>query len=351
MTRDDASCWEAVCARDPSADGRFCFAVKTTGVFCRPSCRARRPLRKNVSFFETPARAQAAGFRACKRCLPLDATTTSQRAELITRLCRFIETSESAPSLEALGEVASLSPFHVQRVFKAATGVTPRQYAAATRAKRVRRALATEPSVTDALYAAGYGSSGRFYEKATSLLGATPLRFRAGLTDEPIRYALAACTLGHVLVAATARGVCAVTMGDDSASLIEGLTRSFPKAQLVGGEPSFQALVGRVVAAIETPSMAAKLPLDVRGTAFQHRVWKALAAIPPGETRSYLEVAKALGAPTSSRAVAQACGANPTAVLVPCHRVVRGDGGLSGYRWGVKRKAALLERERRAKRR
>ncbi|MBE2252874.1 MAG: bifunctional DNA-binding transcriptional regulator/O6-methylguanine-DNA methyltransferase Ada [Myxococcus sp.] len=349
--RSNEKRWSAVCARLAEADGHFVFAVKTTGVFCRPSCGARRPSRANVAFFESPDAAQRAGFRACKRCKPLETSLAARRQEWVLRLCRRIEAGASPTSLAELAGEAGLSPFHVQRTFKAVTGVTPRQYAGLARAKRLQAALGAEATVTDALYAAGYGSSSRLYAESTARLGTTPRRFREGRPETAVHYALAACSLGQVLVAATHRGVCWVTLGDDGAALVTALRARFPLAAPGRRDAAFAKVVRRVVGAIETPSAGAALPLDVQGTAFQQRVWRAISQIPPGETRSYLELATALGAPQSVRAVAQACGANPTAVLVPCHRVVRSDGALSGYRWGVARKAQLLARERSQQRR
>lgn len=343
VTREDQR-WRAVCARDEAADDAFVFAVKTTGVFCRPSCGARRPLRKNVRFFDSTSDARAAGFRACKRCKPLEPSRSRQRAALVERLCRALE-QEPAPTLAELSALAGTSPFHLQRVFKAATGVSPRQYALAKRAERVKAALRRGGTVTEALYEAGYGSSSRFYERATAMLGTTPRRFQTGALTGPVRFATAACSLGRLLVATTERGVCAVSLGDADDALIEELRARFPRADLERDANGLTDLVRDVVATVDAPTRAVPLPLDVRGTAFQHRVWQALLAIPPGETRSYAQLARAIGAPTSTRAVAQACGANPVAVLVPCHRVVREGGALSGYRWGVERKAALLRRE------
>jgi AraC family transcriptional regulator, regulatory protein of adaptative response / methylated-DNA-[protein]-cysteine methyltransferase len=342
-----ASHWAAVRARDASADGTFVYSVKTTGVYCRPSCAARPARPENIAFHDTPAAAERAGFRACKRCKPDQPPLAERQAAQIAELCRLIERSEQVPTLDELASHAGLSAFHVHRMFKAVTGVTPRAYAAAHRARRVRGELKSRGTVTEAIYGAGYNSSARFYEQSTALLGMTPSRYRAGGTDTEIRFAIGACTLGAILVAATGRGVCAILLGDDPEALAHDLERRFPRARLVGADPAFEQLVAQVVGLVEQPRLGAKLPLDIRGTAFQQRVWKALSRIPAGKTASYAQVASRIGAPRAVRAVAQACAANALAVAIPCHRVVRTDGDLSGYRWGVERKRALLDREAR----
>ena len=343
-TSDDAR-WTAVRARDARADGTFYFSVKTTGVYCRPSCAARPAKRENVAFHATPAAAERAGFRACKRCKPDQPPLAERRAAQVAALCRLIETREEIPSLEELASHAGMSAFHVHRVFKAVTGVTPKAYAAAHRAGRVRGELRTRASVTEAIYGAGYSSSARFYETSNARLGMTPSKFRAGGSDLEIRFAIGECTLGAILVAATERGVCAILLGDDPEALAHDLEQRFPHARLIGADPAFEQRVAQVVGLVEQPRLAGTLPLDIRGTAFQQRVWKALSQIPAGETASYREIAERIGAPRAMRAVAQACAANPVAVAIPCHRVVRTNGDLSGYRWGVERKRALLERE------
>jgi AraC family transcriptional regulator, regulatory protein of adaptative response / methylated-DNA-[protein]-cysteine methyltransferase len=340
--------WPRVLARDASADGQFVYSVKTTGVYCRPSCGARPARPENVAFHLTRADAEAAGFRPCKRCKPDQPPLAEQHAELIATLCRRIEQAETAPTLDQLADAAGISRFHLHRVFKAVTGLTPRAYAAAYRAKRMRSELNRAGRVTDAIYDAGYGSNGRFYAEADGLLGMTPSAFRAGGRDVEIRFAIGQCTLGAILVAASARGICAILLGDDPDVLARDLQDRFPKATLIGADAGFEATVAQVVGLVEAPQLGHALPLDVRGTAFQQRVWQALRAIPAGETASYSEVAQRIGAPTSMRAVAQACGANALAVAIPCHRVVRSDGALSGYRWGVERKRSLLEREAKA---
>lgn len=337
--------WRSVVARDPGADGRFFYSVRTTGVYCRPFCGARTPKPENVQFHATAADAERAGFRPCKRCRPDQASPAERRAALVAELCRVIESAGEVPSLEELARRAGLSVFHLHRVFKALTGLTPRAYAAAHRARRVRAALAGEGTVTEAIYAAGYASVGRFYEKSGDVLGMTPTRYRAGGANTRIRFAVGECSLGSILVAASERGVCAIFLGDDPDALVRDLQDRFPRAELIGGDPEFEERVARVVGFVEAPRRGLDLPLDVRGTAFQQRVWQALREIPPGETASYGDIARRIGAPSSVRAVAQACAANALAVAIPCHRVVRTDGGLSGYRWGVERKQALLERE------
>ena len=337
--------WAAVVARDPRADGQFFYSVKTTGVYCRPSCAARTPKAENVAFHETAADAERSGFRPCKRCKPGAASQAARYAAKVAALCRFIERAEEPPSLDQLAQQAGLSASHLHRIFKDVTGVTPKAYAAAHRAKRVRAALGRADTVTDAIYDAGYNSNGRFYEESDRLLGMTPTSFRAGGADMTVRFAVGECTLGSILVAQSGRGVCAVLMGDDPNQLARDLQDQFPRARLIGGDPGFEQLVAKVVGFVEAPGMGLELPLDVRGTAFQQRVWQALREIPPGATVSYADIAKRIGAPKAVRAVAQACGANPIAVAIPCHRVVRNDGALSGYRWGVERKRALLERE------
>ena len=342
---EDAARWRAVAARDAAADGGFVFAVASTGIYCRPSCPARRPRRDNVRFFATPEAAEEAGFRACLRCHPKDPSRVEANAALVAAACRLLE-AESPPSLAALAARIGLSPAHFHRLFKAATGLTPRAYAGAARAGRLRDALAAGEGVTEALYAAGYGSAGRLYAESDAVLGMTPGAYRDGGRGVEITYATGESSLGPVLVATTDRGVCAILMDAEAEAPEAALARRFPKARLARGGAEFAALVARVIAFVEAPRAGLDLPLDLRGTAFQRRVWEALRTIPAGETASYAEVAARIGAPGSARAVAGACAANPIAVAVPCHRVLRGDGALSGYRWGVARKRALLARER-----
>ncbi len=338
--------WAAVAARDARFDGQFFYSVRTTGVYCRPSCGARPARPENVEFHASTADAERAGFRPCRRCKPDQAPLAEQHAARIAELCRFIETAEQVPTLDQLAQRAGLSNWHLHRVFKEITGLTPKAYAAAHRAQRVRNALdRSDGSVTDAIYDAGYNSNGRFYAEADSVLGMTPSTWRAGGADTDIRFAIGQCALGAILVARSARGVCAISLGDEPDALARELQDRFPKARLIGDDATFDRLVAQVVGFVEAPGRGLDLPLDVRGTAFQQRVWQALRAVPVGETVSYSDIAERIGAPTAQRAVAQACGANTLAVAIPCHRVVRNDGALSGYRWGVERKRALLQSE------
>jgi len=340
--------WAAVVARDAAADGSFVYSVRTTGVYCRPSCASRRARPENVRFHATGAAAAAAGFRPCRRCRPDQPSLAEQNAALVTAACRTIEAAERAPTLEALAAAAGLSPFHFHRIFRSVTGVTPRAYAREQRARRMRSALDAERTVTRAIYEAGYASNGRFYADSRDVLGMTPTDFRAGGTDVAIRFAIGECSLGSILVARSAHGVCAILLGDDPDQLVRQLQARFPRAELVGGDEEFERLVAVVVGFVEQPGLGLDLPLDVRGTAFQQRVWQALRRIPAGRTVSYAEIARYIGAPRAVRAVAHACATNLLAVAIPCHRVVRSDGGLAGYRWGVERKRALLAREAQA---
>ena len=337
--------WAAVLARSAAADGTFFYSVRTTGVYCRPSCGSRRARPENVRFHATRAEAEREGFRPCRRCRPDRPSLVEQHAATVTGICRLIETSDRPPTLEELAARAGMSPFHFHRVFKAVTGLTPRGYAAAHRGERVRRELENAPTVTAAIYDSGYSSNGRFYDESGQVLGMTPTEFRAGGANAEIRFAVGECSLGSILVARSERGVCAILLGDDPDALARELQDRFPRATLLGGDREFEELVARVVGFIEAPRLGLGLPLDVRGTAFQQRVWRALREIPAGVTVSYRDLAERIGAPGSIRAVAGACAANPLAVAIPCHRVVRSDGGLAGYRWGVERKRMLLQRE------
>jgi AraC family transcriptional regulator of adaptative response/methylated-DNA-[protein]-cysteine methyltransferase len=337
--------WTALAARSVAADGTFFYSVRTTGVYCRPSCGARLPRPENVRFHATREEAELAGFRPCKRCRPDRASLAEQHAATVTEICRLIETSSRVPALDALAARAGMSPFHFHRVFKGVTGLTPRAYAAAHRGERVRRELGKAPTVTAAIYDSGYSSNGRFYGESEQMLGMTPTEYRAGGTKAEIRFAVGECSLGSILVARSERGVCAIFLGDDPDALTRELQDRFPRATLIGGDAAFEDVVAKVVGLIEAPGTGVDLPLDVRGTAFQQRVWRALREIPAGSTASYREIARRIGAPRAVRAVAHACAVNPVAVAIPCHRVVRSDGGLAGYRWGVERKRELLERE------
>lgn len=335
--------WAAVVARDPGADGQFVYAVKTTGIYCRPSSLARLPKPQNVEFFDTAELAEAAGYRPSKRASKDQ--NDAQHAAIIAAACRQIEACETLPALDSLAASAGLSPFHFHRVFKAATGLTPKAYATAHRSRKLRARLADGGSVTDALYDAGFNSNSRFYESADQLLGMKPTDYRAAGQNNDIRFAVGQCSLGAILVAQSERGICAILLGDDPHQLVCNLQDQFRKANLIGADREFEQLIASVVGFVEAPATGLNLPLDIRGTAFQERVWQALREIPAGSTASYAEIAQRIGAPTSMRAVAQACGANRLAVAIPCHRVVRSDGNLSGYRWGVERKRQLLERE------
>jgi AraC family transcriptional regulator of adaptative response/methylated-DNA-[protein]-cysteine methyltransferase len=339
--------WASVVARAADADGSFFYSVRTTGVYCRPSCGARLPRPENVRFHPTREDAERAGFRPCKRCRPDRPSVPEQHAAKVAEACRLIQRSASVPVLEDLADQVGLSPFHFHRVFKAITGLTPRAYAAAHRGERVRSELGRSSTVTAAIYQSGYSSNGRFYGESDRLLGMTPTDYRSGGANAEIRFAVGECSLGSILVASSERGVCAILLGDDPEPLTRELQDRFPRATLIGGDAEFEALVAKVVGLVEAPRLGLDLPLDVRGTAFQQRVWQALRSIPPGSTLSYTELARSIGAPRAVRAVARACAANRLAVAIPCHRVVRQDGGLSGYRWGVDRKRALLQREAR----
>jgi AraC family transcriptional regulator of adaptative response/methylated-DNA-[protein]-cysteine methyltransferase len=340
--------WQSVLARDAAADGAFFYSVSTTGVYCRPSCGARQPRPENVRFHASTEAAVAAGFRACRRCKPDQPGQQAQHAAMVAAACRLIEAAEHPLSLDALAAQVGASSWHFHRVFKAVTGITPKAYGDAHRANRVRSELGRSDTVTDAIHDAGYASSSRFYERAAGVLGMTPSEFRAGGARTDIRFAVGQCTLGAILVASSALGICAILIGDDPEALARELQDQFPRANLIGADAAFERLVAQVVGFVERPEGGLDLPLDVRGTAFQQRVWQALRDIPAGSTASYAQIAARIGAPTSSRAVARACAANRLAVAIPCHRVVRQDGALSGYRWGVERKRALLEREEQA---
>ncbi len=342
---DDAR-WAAVSARTRAADGLFYYSVRSTGVYCRPSCPSRTPRRANVAFHASREDAERAGFRPCLRCRPDAPPLAERQAEAVARACRLIDEAIDAPDLDTLAQACGMSRFHFHRVFKAHTGITPKAYAAARRAERLQRGLAQAPTVTAAAYDAGFNSSGRFYAASNGVLGMTPRRYRAGGSGEAIHFAVAGCSLGALLVAATGKGICAILLGDEPEPLVRDLQERFPNAELVGAQPDFERTVAQVVAFVEAPRIGLDLPLDVRGTAFQQRVWQALRQVPAGQTVSYAELAERLGMPKGARAVASACAANPAAIAIPCHRVVRIDGALSGYRWGIERKRVLLDRER-----
>lgn len=337
--------WTAVAERDQAADGHFVYAVRTTGVYCRPSSSARLPRRENVEYFDSVEAAERAGYRASRRSAADASRRAEDRAAVVARACRLIEAAETPPALADLAREAGISAFHFHRLFKAVTGVTARAYGAAARARRVRSRLGEAATVTEAIYGAGYNANSRFYEGANDLLGMRPRDFREGGRNATIRFAIGQCSLGAILVARSELGLCAITLGDDPQALAQTLQDQFPRAELIGGDVEFEGLVAAVVGLIEAPGIGLDLPLDVRGTAFQQRVWQALREIPSGATASYAEIADRIGQPSAVRAVARACATNPLAVAIPCHRVVRSDGALSGYRWGVERKRALLARE------
>lgn len=337
--------WAQVVARDPAADGQFVYSVASTGIYCRPSCVARHPRPGNVRFHGTASEAEAAGFRPCQRCKPEQPPLATRHAATIARACRQIDSADTPPTLAALAANAGMSPHHFHRLFRQHTGLTPHAYVAAHRAGRLRAQLMQQATVTDAIAEAGFGSSSRFYEKSDKVLGMTPQQFRRGGKQATIRFAIGQCSLGAILVAQSERGICAILLGDDPDALAHDLEDRFPQATLIGGDEAFDGIVAHVIGFVEAPAIGLDLPLDIRGTVFQQRVWSALQAIPPGSTVSYTEIAQRIGAPSSVRAVAGACAANAIAVAIPCHRVVRNDGGLSGYRWGVERKQALLDRE------
>jgi AraC family transcriptional regulator, regulatory protein of adaptative response / methylated-DNA-[protein]-cysteine methyltransferase len=339
--------WEAVLARDRRADDRFVYAVRSTGIFCRPSCPSRRPDRSRVEFFYSSADAARAGYRACKRCHPADDAGPDPWVDKIRRACVYLANVDGHPSLATLARRLGGSPYYVQRHFKRLVGVSPREFAAASRLRKVKQRLRGGLDVTTAVLDAGYGSSSRFYERAAAKLGMAPSRYRTGGAGLQIRYASVASPLGRLLVAATERGVCAITMGDEDRDLARALRAEYPSATVVRDRTGLVKVTKQVLAHIAGRTPRLDLPLDVRATAFQWQVWNALAAIPRGETRTYAEVAAAVGRPRAARAVARACATNPVALAVPCHRVVPAIGGAGGYRWGKARKEALLTRERR----
>src|ERR1700741_3888736 len=341
----DNARWQALVDKDERAVVQVWFSVKTTRVYCRPSCPARLPHRENVAFHLSPEDAEKAGFRACKRCHPKGPGLASQHSKAVAITCRMIKEVDEFPSLNQLAEAVKMSPGYLHRLFKTATGLTPKDYANAHRADRIKKALPKRETVTEAIYEAGFNSNGRFYAGSSKMLGMKPKEYREGGAGNTIRFAIAESSLGSVLVASSEKGVAAILIGDDPDALARDLQDRFPRAHLVGGDAAYEKLVAQVVGFVETPSVGLDLPLDIRGTAFQQRVWQALREIPAGKTASYADVAARIGAPNSVRAVAGACAANDIAVAIPCHRVVRNDGTLSGYRWGVERKRALLARE------
>jgi AraC family transcriptional regulator, regulatory protein of adaptative response / methylated-DNA-[protein]-cysteine methyltransferase len=343
----DAERWQAIVQRDPGAAGAFVYAVRTTGIYCRPTCASRQPNRRNVLFFANSAAAERAGFRACRRCHPRQLTVLSRAADLVKEACEWIERAEQRPRLSDLAAAVGVSPFHLHRLFKRILGVTPKEYSTSHRAAGLKTSLRRNHSAMTAAYEAGFGSSSAAHDDRANRLGMTPERFRRGAVGIRLRLAVAESSLGWVLVAATDRGVCAIDFGDSSDELRSSLRRRFPKAEIVESDRPFKSWVRKVVSWIETPSGGLSLPLDIQGTAFQQRVWRALQDIPVGSKASYAEIARRVGQPKAARAVAHACASNSLPIAIPCHRVVRRDGDLAGYRWGLERKRALLAREAR----
>jgi AraC family transcriptional regulator of adaptative response/methylated-DNA-[protein]-cysteine methyltransferase len=343
---NEAQMWLAVLSRDVAFDGRFVYAVRSTGIYCRPSCPSRKPVRSRVGFFQLPEMAERAGFRPCKRCRPGQTIAGSPQVEEARRICRYLEQHlDENVTLAALGRLFHTSPYHLQRTFKQVVGVSPQQYREACRVGRLRGSLQTGADISRAAYDVGFGSISRLYSKTGAQLGMTPHTYRHGGSGMLVSYATAACSLGRLLVAATERGVCAVKLGDTDAELEHLLRDEFANADLSCDHAVLGEWVGRVLAYLDGHNPHVELPLDIRATAFQRQVWQVLQRIPYGETRTYSQVAEMIGRPTAVRAVAHACATNPVALLIPCHRVVRTDGGLGGYRWGLTRKADLLRRE------
>ncbi len=339
--------WKLVLARDSHSDGAFVYAVRSTGVYCRPSCASRRPRREQVVFFPLPAAAERAGFRPCRRCKPEQAKSADTQLELVRRVCRELDAGAGeSVTLSTLAERLNLSSFHLQRTFKRVMGISPREYQDARRIERLKKELKDNRSVTYALYEAGFGSSSRLYEGTK--LGMTPLTYGRGGRGMTIRYAIVQSPLGRLLLASTERGVCRVGMGEDDAALAADLRDEFPAADIRRDDAALRSWSNSLIKHVNGWRPSAELPLDIRATAFQKRVWETLKKIPLGSTRSYAEVARAVGKPRAARAVARACATNPVALLIPCHRVVRGDGSLGGYHWGIERKKTLLAREKAA---
>lgn len=341
----DAQRWQAIVSRDAGAEGHFFYSVASTGVYCRPACAARLPKRENVAFHATCAAAERAGFRACKRCKPNQPDLLQRQRETIERACRLIEGGDSALDLDALAQSAAMSRFHFQRTFKKIVGITPKQFQQALRGERLQRSLHDERNVTAAIYAAGFNSSGHFYADAKTLLGMKPRQFQRGGSDVVIRYGSVPCALGVLLLAASDAGICSIELGDCTQDLGDALRRQFPRAQLLPMDAQVEQWLREIVRFIERPQGALQLPLDIQGTAFQRQVWQALRDIPLGTTASYTEIAARIGKPSAVRAVATACASNRLALAIPCHRVIRGNGELAGYRWGIERKQQLLQRE------
>ncbi|HET6390190.1 bifunctional DNA-binding transcriptional regulator/O6-methylguanine-DNA methyltransferase Ada [Hyphomicrobium sp.] len=345
LGNEAADFWNAVEKRDPAFDGKVVYSVASTGIYCRPSCPARRPQRKHVRFHATSQEAEAAGFRPCKRCKPNEQSLRDTYAAKIALACRMIEEAEAPPALAELAAAVDISPYHFHRLFKAIAGLTPKAYAMAHRRKQVQTSLANSRSITEAIYDAGFNSTSRFYDQADAMLGMAPAAFRSGGIKAELRFAVGQCSLGAILVASSDKGIAAIFLGEDPETLLHELEDRFPNAVLIGGDEAYEAVVAKVIGLVKTPATGFDLPLDVRGTAFQHRVWQALREIPCGTTATYSEIAGRIGMPNAVRAVAAACAANKIAIAIPCHRVVRSDGSLSGYRWGIDRKRKLIARE------
>ncbi|MEQ1965161.1 bifunctional DNA-binding transcriptional regulator/O6-methylguanine-DNA methyltransferase Ada [Xenorhabdus khoisanae] len=345
LWKTDEKRWQAIIERNKDADSHFVYAVRTTGIYCLPSSTARLPKRENVIFFDNENEAQQQGYRPSKRPRGNQPELEANYLAKIAKACRYIEQNEGHITLVHLASHVGMSTFHFHRLFKAKTGLTPKSYANAHRSQRLRDNLQRDNSVTEAIFDAGFNSSSRFYEASSNLLGMTPTVWRAGGKGMQIHFALGICTLGHILIAQSQKGICAILLGDDPNKLLQDIQDKFPQAEFIGGDPQFEQLIAQVVGFVETPATELKLPLDICGTAFQQRVWLALREIPVGTTVSYTEIAKRIGSPKAVRAVASACAANMLAVAIPCHRVVRNDGALSGYRWGIERKRELLNRE------
>lgn len=343
--RTDLNRWQAVIQRGAQAYSKFVYAVTTTSIYCRPTCSSRKPNRKNVRFFDNWRMAEENGFRPCKRCKPQMNNAPDPKIETVIQACKIIEEAEHEQSLNELSDSAGLSPYHFHRTFKRVLGVTPKQYAMEIRLKRMRKNLPQSSTITEAVYESGYESSSRFYEKAAKSLGMKPSAYKKGGKGKTIHYAIIQSYLGWVLVAATEKGICRIDFADAPQTLHDRITSEFPEAKLHENDSDFKTIVEKILKFLETPEQGAPLPLDIQGTAFQRRVWTALQKIPPGSTVNYGEIAKQIGKPKAARAVAQACAANQIAVAIPCHRVVRSDGDLGGYRWGVSRKQAILSRE------
>lgn len=340
--------WQAIVVRDKEADGQFFYAISTTGIYCYPSCPSRLAKRANTFFFKTAAEAGYAGFRPCKRCKSDQDKPSSRDDLVITQACRLIENTDELLSLESLAQSQNLSSYHFHRLFKSITGVTPRAYAIAQRALKIRTELTKDTSITDAIYQAGFNSNSRFYATSEEVLGMTPTNFKNGGNSETINYSIGACSFGSILVAHSEKGICAILIHDDDKPLLADLQTRFPKATLNEESTDYKHWLEQVIHFVEAPKKGLELPLDIRGTLFQQHVWQLLQNIPLGTTASYTDIATQLGDPKAVRAVARACAANPIALLVPCHRVVRSDGGISGYRWGVENKRTLIAREAKA---